>query len=82
MPGRVSKVFVKKGDRVQQGEVMCMIEAMKMEHAIKTMNGGIVEELYGYEGGQVGDGEELAVVVPQGVSATQRSSESMDGIGR
>lgn len=39
MPGKVSKFTVKNGDVVQKGQVITILEAMKMEHLIKASAG-------------------------------------------
>lgn len=65
MPGRIVKVFVGQGDEVNEGDRVCVVEAMKMEHAVKAPCSGIVEELHAFEGAQVEDGQILAVVVPE-----------------
>ena len=65
MPGRIVKVFVSQGDTVEQGDTLCVVEAMKMEHAVKAPSAGVVEELHAFEGAQVEDGQVLAVVAVQ-----------------
>ena len=40
MPGRVRKVSVAAGDRVERGMVLIVLEAMKMEHAIRAPRDG------------------------------------------
>ncbi len=42
MPGKVTLVGVAVGDRVEPGTVLVVVEAMKMENAIKTETGGVV----------------------------------------
>jgi len=63
MPGRIVKVFVSQGDIVEEGDTVCVLQAMKMEHAVKALVSGVVEELHCFEGAQVLDGQTLAVVV-------------------
>jgi geranyl-CoA carboxylase alpha subunit len=53
---------VKQGDRVEEGEAVCAVEAMKMEHVIKASVGGVVEEVHAFEGAQVDDGAVLVVI--------------------
>jgi biotin carboxyl carrier protein len=65
MPGRIVKVFVAQGDSVEQGDTLCVVEAMKMEHAVKAKCAGVVEELHAFQGAQVEDGQVLAVVAVQ-----------------
>lgn len=59
MPGKVIKVTKKNGEEVKQGDVVVIIEAMKMEHMIKAQKDGIIESLNLCESDQVTDGQEL-----------------------
>ena len=61
MPGKVSAVHVRAGDQVRAGQVLMILEAMKMEHAIRAASDGIVERLCFAEGQQVEEGAELLV---------------------
>lgn len=45
MPGIVDKIFIKKGDKIQKGDALVVIIAMKMEHVIKASMNGIVEDV-------------------------------------
>jgi acetyl-CoA carboxylase biotin carboxylase subunit len=45
MPGKVIKLFVNKGQEVKKGELLLLIEAMKMENAILSPAGGIIEQI-------------------------------------
>ena len=44
--GKVVKVEVKEGDRVKKGDVIMVIEAMKMEYLIKAPYDGIIKKIY------------------------------------
>ena len=46
MPGKVIKVNVKEGDDVKEGDVLCVVEAMKMENNIKAMTSGKVAKVF------------------------------------
>ncbi|MGC8685852.1 MAG: sodium-extruding oxaloacetate decarboxylase subunit alpha [bacterium] len=59
IPGKVSSIKVKKGDKVVAGEPVMVIEAMKMENEIHTPIDGIVYEIYVSEGDAVNPGETL-----------------------
>ena len=59
MPGRVRKVLVAEGDRVARGDVLLILEAMKMEHAIRAPSEGRVVRLCCGEGELVEAGVEL-----------------------
>jgi acetyl/propionyl-CoA carboxylase alpha subunit len=62
MPGRVRKTLVGEGDRVEKGQVVLILEAMKMEHAILAPETGQVIRLTHREGDLVDAGTELAVI--------------------
>jgi biotin carboxyl carrier protein len=50
MPGKVVKIPVKAGDRVEVGETVIVISAMKMESEYKAGKKGIIKEIYVNEG--------------------------------
>ena len=62
MPGTVVRVAAAVGDRVEAGATILTIEAMKMEHAIRTPAAGVVIELPVTVGTQVDSGTVLVVV--------------------
>ncbi len=62
MPGKVVKVFVKKGDVVKEGDGLVVVEAMKMENELKSPKGGTVTEVFAKEGTAVENGAKLVVV--------------------
>jgi 3-methylcrotonyl-CoA carboxylase alpha subunit len=45
MPGRVVKVMAAGGDRVQKGQALMILEAMKMEHTITSPREGVIERV-------------------------------------
>ncbi|MBI4968556.1 MAG: acetyl/propionyl/methylcrotonyl-CoA carboxylase subunit alpha [Rhodospirillales bacterium] len=59
MPGKVTQVFVKAGDRVARGAPLLVIEAMKMEHTIRAPADGVVAKLNFAPGDQASDGDVL-----------------------
>ena len=59
MPGKVLSFAVKSGDRVKKGQVLAVMEAMKMEHSIAAPDDGTVAELLYMPGDQVLEGAEL-----------------------
>lgn len=59
MPGRVTVLLVKPGQKVKQGENLIAIEAMKMEHIITAPGDGVVEAVFCQTGEIVQEGKEL-----------------------
>jgi len=53
MPGKIIKIFVSKDEKVSKGQTLLIMEAMKMEHAIKAPFDGIVESIFFTENQQV-----------------------------
>ena len=62
MPGAVREVRVSVGDRVEEGTVMLVLEAMKMEHPITAHAAGVVAEVR-VEVDQMVEPDEVLVVV-------------------
>jgi acetyl-CoA/propionyl-CoA carboxylase biotin carboxyl carrier protein len=60
--GTVLKVEVEKGAAVEEGALICVIEAMKMENEITAPSAGTVEELNVSAGGAVATGDTIAVI--------------------
>jgi acetyl-CoA/propionyl-CoA carboxylase biotin carboxyl carrier protein len=60
--GTVLKVEVEKGAQVDEGALICVIEAMKMENEITAPSAGTVEELNVSAGGSVATGDTIAVI--------------------
>jgi 3-methylcrotonyl-CoA carboxylase alpha subunit len=59
MPGTVVAIYANKGEKVEKGKKLMVIEAMKMEHAIHAPDDGVVKELYYKVGDMVEEGVEL-----------------------
>lgn len=62
MPGKVVRVLVEAGDRVEAGQGLLVVEAMKMQNEIRSPKGGTVERLHVKEGQPVNAGEVLCIV--------------------
>jgi biotin carboxyl carrier protein len=45
LPGLVIEVFVKAGDEIEAGQVILIIEAMKMKNSIRSTRGGSISEV-------------------------------------
>lgn len=63
MPGKVVKVFVKEGDRVEKGRPLLIIEAMKMENELKAPKSGTIKSVNAKEGRSVEANSPLIVLV-------------------
>tara|TARA_B000000609_G_scaffold55805_1_gene41292 strand:+ start:5816 stop:6262 length:447 start_codon:yes stop_codon:yes gene_type:complete len=59
MPGKILEVHVSEGQSVKSGDVLMIMEAMKMEHKIVASSDGKVEAIHFKEGDQVPQGAEL-----------------------
>ena len=64
MPGRIARVSVRKGDSVQKGTSLLVLEAMKMENDIQALADGVVDALFVEAGQTVESGAELAHLTP------------------
>jgi len=62
MPGKVVRVLLKQGDKVEAGRGVVVVEAMKMQNEIRSPKTGTVEKLLVSEGQAVNAGEVVAVV--------------------
>ena len=62
MPGTVLAVHVGPGDAVAQGQLLMIVEAMKMEHRITAPRAGMVTEIRARPGDQVNGGDLLAIL--------------------
>jgi biotin carboxyl carrier protein len=64
MTGRVIRVDVQPGDQVGEGQVLLIIEAMKMENEIAAPMAGTVKEVAVAPGGRVSEGDLLVQIEP------------------
>jgi 3-methylcrotonyl-CoA carboxylase alpha subunit len=62
MPGKISRINFAVGDTVEEGDVLLLMEAMKMEHTIVSPVSGVLQSLGGKVGDVVADGALLAMV--------------------
>lgn len=69
MPGKVIKTHAKVGDSVIKGEVLLIVEAMKMENNILAPRDGVVEEIYVTEGDMV-DGSKILLKLEENEKET------------
>lgn len=62
MPGNIWKVLVKEGQEVKEGDVLLILEAMKMENEILSPRDGVVSKLATSEGSAVNTGDQLVIL--------------------
>jgi 3-methylcrotonyl-CoA carboxylase alpha subunit len=66
MHGKLIALFVKPGDRVEKGQRLAIVEAMKMEHALVAPADGEIAEVAAEVGSQVAEGARLIVLKANG----------------
>ena len=62
MPGTIVKVNVTAGQAVKAGDVLCVLEAMKMENDITAPKDGTVTQVVAAKGASVSTGDALIVI--------------------
>jgi acetyl-CoA/propionyl-CoA carboxylase biotin carboxyl carrier protein len=62
LQGNMWKVLVKQGDTVEEGQLLCIIEAMKMENEITAHKAGTIVDLPIAEGGPIQAGAPIATI--------------------
>jgi acetyl-CoA/propionyl-CoA carboxylase, biotin carboxylase, biotin carboxyl carrier protein len=62
LQGNMWKVLVKQGDTVEEGQLLCIIEAMKMENEITAHKAGTITELPITEGASIQAGAPIATI--------------------
>jgi len=62
MPGSIVSVLVKAGDTVRAGDVLLILEAMKMENEVTAPLPGNVAEVFAKQGATVNSGDPLIVI--------------------
>ena len=65
MQGTVLSVAVGEGDSVTAGQVICIVEAMKMENEVHALRDGVVSELTVAAGEPVSTGQVICVLAPE-----------------
>lgn len=62
MPGVINDIKVKPGDQIKSGDVLLVLEAMKMENLIKADIAGTVKEVRVAKGQAVNRGDPLVII--------------------
>ena len=62
IPGRVVSIGVKVGDKVKKGDVVCVLESMKMQVSVKSHKDGVVKSIKIKEGNSVNKNDILSEI--------------------
>lgn len=62
LPGRIVTLSLKQGTKINKGDQVAILESMKMEHTVTSEVSGTILKTYAEEGGQLADGEALALI--------------------
>ena len=62
IPGRVVSINVSQGDNVKKGDVVCVLESMKMQVSIKSHKDGLIKSLKIKQGASVAKNDVLAEI--------------------
>lgn len=65
MPGTLTKIKVKVGDKVKRGNTLAIVEAMKMENEVLAPMDGVIKEIYATQGMQIGSDVAIMLLVGQ-----------------
>lgn len=63
MPGNITKIKTNVGDSVKKGDVVAIVEAMKMENEVLAPKDGVIAEIYAKEGMQLTATDEALMIV-------------------
>ena len=63
LQGNMWKVVVEAGQAVEEGQLLCIIEAMKMENEITAHKAGTIKELPIKEGAAIAAGDPIALII-------------------
>jgi propionyl-CoA carboxylase alpha chain len=64
VPGAVGRIAVRTGQRVEAGDLLLTLEAMKLDHPVRAPAAGVVAALPVHPGSQVDAGTVLAIITP------------------
>ena len=62
MPGTILDIKVNQGARVKEGDILLILEAMKMENEILAPSDGVVSQLFVSKGSSVSTGDNLVSI--------------------
>jgi biotin carboxyl carrier protein len=62
IPGKVVKILISEGSEVKNGDIICILESMKMQVSIKSHKDGIVKKIKIKDGGTVAKNDVIAEI--------------------
>jgi biotin carboxyl carrier protein len=62
MPGKVIRILAKAGEKIETGQGVVVVEAMKMQNEVRAPKSGVVEKIFVKEGQSVNAGDALATI--------------------
>ena len=64
LPGKICDIAIREGDRIEKGDTLMLIEAMKMETMVRSHISGYVDKIYVKNGDEVAQDELLLSFIP------------------
>lgn len=64
IPGLILKILISENQKIEEGEPLLILEAMKMENIIKSVRSGIIKTIYVKQGDKVEKGSNLLLIQP------------------
>ena len=61
-PSPTASPYVKEGDKVSEGDTLCIVEAMKLMNEVKASVGGTIKKIYVKDGMTIKKGDVLMVI--------------------
>ena len=62
LPGTILDIYVKEGDKVNENQILLILEAMKMENNIQAGREGVIEKIFCNKGDAVMEGDVLLII--------------------
>lgn len=62
MPGTILSISVEEGDSVVRGQVLCMLEAMKMENEVRAIGEAVIQSIEVKVGDQLSSGQTMFIL--------------------
>ncbi len=69
VPGNVWKIEAEEGQRVAEGEILLIVESMKMEFPVKANCNGTVFKIFAREGSPVNAGQDVMILATPAAAA-------------